>query len=745
GSGNVYVAGKAGATWGSPVNAFAASYDAFAAKLNSSGVYQWHTFMGGANDDEGKSVAVDGSGNVYVAGWSNATWGSPIDAYTGSNGAFAAKLNSSGVRQSHTFIGGTGSDYCYAVAVDGSGNVYTAGYSDVTWGSPVNAYTSQDIFAAKLLLIASEPLTQASSVNFTSVTTVSGTVNWTDGDGTYRIVLVKSGSAVDSDPVDGTTYTANAAFGSGTQIGTGNYVVYSGTGSSVPVTGLTLGTAYYAAVYEFNGSGGTQNYLVPAAAGNFTTRYVPVIAQGASVPVSMDEDGAPLAWSPPTVTATDGDADTITWSVSSTASDGTATVSGTGVSPPTFTYAPDADFNGSDSFDVQASDADGSDTITVNVTINAVNDAPSFTKGADQTVSEDAGAQTVNGWATSISKGPADESAQVLTFNVSNDNNSLFSAQPDLNTSGDLTYTPAADANGSTTVTVSLSDNGGGTDTSGNQTFTITVSAVNDTPSFTKGADQTVFEDPGAQTVSGWATSISKGPANESGQALTFNVSNDNNALFSVQPAADASGDLTYTPAADANGTTTVTVSLSDDGGGADTSGNQTFTITVNPVNDAPAFSASSPSAVNEDAGAQTVTSWAAFDAGPADEDGPQSVVAYAVSNVSNTGLFSAGPAVDISGNLTYTPASDINGTSTFDVTVQDSGGTADSGVDTSAVQNFTITVNSVNDTPSFAKGADQTVSEDSGAQTANGWATSISKGPADESAQILTFSVSND
>ncbi|MCP4347424.1 MAG: hypothetical protein GY795_18115, partial [Desulfobacterales bacterium] len=193
GSGNVYVAGKAGATWGSPVNAFAASYDAFAAKLNSSGVYQWHTFMG-ANDDEGKSVAVDGSGNVYVAGYSEATWGSPIDAYTSSYDTFAAKLNSSGVRQSHTFIGGTGNDYCYAMAVDGSGNVYTAGDSAVTWGSPVNAYTSQDFFAAKLLLIASEPLTQASSVNFTSVTTVSGTVNWTDGDGTYRIVLVKSGS-----------------------------------------------------------------------------------------------------------------------------------------------------------------------------------------------------------------------------------------------------------------------------------------------------------------------------------------------------------------------------------------------------------------------------------------------------------------------------------------------------------------------------------------------------------------------
>ena len=57
---------------------------------------------------------------------------------------------------------------------------------------------------------------------------------------------------------------------------------------------------------------------------------------------------------------------------------------------------------------------------------------------------------------------------------------------------------------------------------------------VNDAPSFTKGADQTVNEDAGAQSVSGWATAISKGPANESGQAVDFIVTNNNNALFST-------------------------------------------------------------------------------------------------------------------------------------------------------------------------------------------------------------------
>ncbi|MCP4170678.1 MAG: hypothetical protein GY758_07905, partial [Fuerstiella sp.] len=238
---------------------------------------------------------------------------------------------------------------------------------------------------------------------------------------------------------------------------------------------------------------------------------------------------------------------------------------------------------------------------------------------------------------------------------------------------------------------------------------------------------------------------------------------------FSVSLPSDSSATLLeptanirFVPNADYNGAPNITfrawdqtlgangdigVNVSANGGATPySSAAETASATVTAVNDQPTFSASSPSSVNEDAGAQTVASWATFDAGPPDEDGGQSVNAYAVSNVSNSGLFSAGPAVDTSGNLTYTPATDANGSSTFDMTVQDDGGTANSGVDTSSpAQTFTITVNSVNDTPSFTKGADETVNEDAGVQTVNGWATAITKGPADESGQILTFSMSND
>ncbi|MBF0530126.1 MAG: hypothetical protein HQK55_12820, partial [Deltaproteobacteria bacterium] len=69
-------------------------------------IMSWNTFMGSAGgDDFIFATAVDLDGNIYVGGYSNATWGAPINSYTGGNDGFVAKLNSSGVRQWNTFMG----------------------------------------------------------------------------------------------------------------------------------------------------------------------------------------------------------------------------------------------------------------------------------------------------------------------------------------------------------------------------------------------------------------------------------------------------------------------------------------------------------------------------------------------------------------------------------------------------------------------------------------------------------------
>jgi hypothetical protein len=127
-----------------------------------------------------------------------------------------------------------------------------------------------------------EPSAQASGVSFPSVSQSGMTVNWTRGDGDGVIVLMKQGAAVDASPDDGvySAYTASPTFGSGTQIGTGNYVIYKGSGANVPVLGLAAETIYHTAVYEFTGTGdtagvnqGTNYKPSPATGSEMTTAY----------------------------------------------------------------------------------------------------------------------------------------------------------------------------------------------------------------------------------------------------------------------------------------------------------------------------------------------------------------------------------------------------------------------------------------------------------------------------------------
>ncbi|MEO8035783.1 MAG: tandem-95 repeat protein, partial [Acidobacteriota bacterium] len=347
-----------------------------------------------------------------------------------------------------------------------------------------------------------------------------------------------------------------------------------------------------------------------------------------------------------TMTASDPDNQPLTFSIVTPPAHGTlGPIMNATATSAQVVYTPNADYNGFDSFTFMVNDGNGGTaTAIVSITITPVNDAPSFNAGASpQTSSEDGGGQFVSPWASGISAGPADESTQHVTFTItSNSNPSLFSAGPSVSPSGALSYTAAPNANGTATLTVVAHDDGGtangGVDTSAAQTFTINITAANDAPSFTKGADQTSLEDGGPQSVAGWATAISAGPADESGQTVSFNVTGN-----------------------------------------------------------------------------------------------------------SNPSLFSSGPAVAPNGTLTYTAAPNANGSATISVAAQDNGGTANGGVDTSASQSFAITITPVNDAPSFTKGADQSVLEDSGAQATAGWATAISAGPSDESAQVVSFTTTND
>jgi endonuclease I len=113
------------------------------------------------------------------------------------------------------------------------------------------------------------------SVDLETISPLTFNLKWKSGNGNRRIILVKANSPVNAIPTDSIEYLANSDFGSGTQLGSGNYVIYKGMGSNVIVKNCTLGTTYYFAIYEFNGTNKTaQYYTVAATAGTFN--YLPV-------------------------------------------------------------------------------------------------------------------------------------------------------------------------------------------------------------------------------------------------------------------------------------------------------------------------------------------------------------------------------------------------------------------------------------------------------------------------------------
>src|SRR5207244_1879845 len=122
---------------------------------------------------------------------------------------------------------------------------------------------------------------------------------------------------------------------------------------------------------------------------------------------------------------------------------------------------------------------------TFTITVNAINDAPSFTlSGNPPAVDEGAGSQVVSGFATNMSPGPSDESAQTVVFNVAvtavTSGNLTFDAPPTIDaTTGELTYTATPGTSGTATVQATLVDSGSGTAPNVNastpHTFTITV------------------------------------------------------------------------------------------------------------------------------------------------------------------------------------------------------------------------------------------------------------------------------
>jgi hypothetical protein len=418
-------------------------------------------------------------------------------------------------------------------------------------------------------------------------------------------------------------------------------------------------------------------------------------------------------------------------------------------------FTPDADFNGAASFDYVVEDdgtTDGSadplsDTGHVTFTVTEVNDAPVATDDALSVVAEDSGLRTISvaSLLGNDGKGPANESGQSLTITaVSNAIGGSVAI-----VSGQIEFTPDANHNGAASFDYTVQDNGttnGSADPltdTGHASFTVT--EVNDAPAATDDALSSSAEDSGVRTIAFAALTgnDSKGPANESGQALT--IANVTNAVGGS--VAIVSGHVEFTPDADFNGAASFDYTVQDNGttnGSADPltdTGHVTFAVTE--VNDAPTAADDSLSDIAEDSGARIITfaSLTGNDSkGPANESG-QGLTITAVSNAIG------GSVAIVSGQIEFSPDADFNGAASFDYTIQDNGTTNGSADPLAAAGHASFTVTEVNDAPTATDDALSSVAEDSVVRTIS-FASLLGndgKGPANESGQSLTITaVSN-
>ncbi len=118
----------------------------------------WNTFLGGTGYDLAYDLQLDADGNIYVVGYSEATWGAPVLPYFAGRDGFVAKLSPTGGLVWNTFLGGSGIDAATGISLSRTGPVYAStytiyvvGYSSARWGSPVEAYAgATDTFVASL-------------------------------------------------------------------------------------------------------------------------------------------------------------------------------------------------------------------------------------------------------------------------------------------------------------------------------------------------------------------------------------------------------------------------------------------------------------------------------------------------------------------------------------------------------------------------------------------------------------------
>ncbi|MFC0214027.1 tandem-95 repeat protein [Paenibacillus chartarius] len=367
-----------------------------------------------------------------------------------------------------------------------------------------------------------------------------------------------------------------------------------------------------------------------------------------------------------TLSATDVENDALTYSVVVQGTKGTVSI--TNPATGAYTYTPNPNVEGADSFTFKATDANNaaSNIATVNVAIAGVNDIPTISSIAAQSMDEDTATGSIL-----FTVADVETAAGSLSVTAASDNQTLA---PDANlvlggggTNRTLTVTPAANQSGTANITVTVTDANSGTAT---KTFVLTVNAVNDAPAAANGTLAVTEDTPQNGTLS--ASDVEN-------EALTYSVvAQGSKGIVTITNA--ATGAYTYTPNPDAEGSDSFTFQATDTGNAV--SNTATITVTITGVNDAPTAISDTLQVIEDTVATGTLTA----------TDKENNGLTYGIAAAATKGTVAITDAG--TGAYTYTPNADAIGADSFTFFVQDS-----EGLDSNTAT-ITVNIQARNDAP---------------------------------------------
>ena len=491
----------------------------------------------------GKPITIDGGTTIE-----NAFGGDGADTITGNDAANAL----SGMRGADSLSGGAGDDVLTGGAGDdtlagGAGDdtaVYVGNIGDYVITVVGTSATVTDSSGAE----GSDSLTGIENLQFADQ-------NFVVEPNDPPLAAADTVAAVEDTPltIAAATLLANDSDPEGDALTIQS--VANAIGGTAALT--AAGDVIFTPAADFNGQAGFDYTIGDGFGGTSTATVTVAVAPVNDAPVTSagllaaTEDVLANG----SLAATDVDGDALTFALSADATHGSVSVAADGA----YTYTPDADYNGADSFSYTVSDGvGGSATGSVSIAVAPVNDAPVAASAVASTAEDVPLVGTLA--ATDI-----DGDALVYSLAAGSSQGSVV-----VNADGTYTYTPAADFNGVDSFAYTVTDAAGVTDTA---TISITVEPVNDAPVATTTAISTTEDTVAVGTLAA---------IDADGDALTFSLAADAT-HGSVTVAAD--GAYTFTPDAEYADGDSFTYTVVDAAGASTTA---TVAVTMAPVNDAP-------------------------------------------------------------------------------------------------------------------------------------------------------------